>query len=66
MCSLIDAMIEEAKTDLHVSGKTRDAAAELLSRLLTRPDMESKFLKGFLEWATQSLAVSDDVFLVGH
>ncbi len=59
-------MIDEAKKDLGVPAKTRDAAAELLSRLLTRPDMESKFLRGFFEWATHALSASEhDVFLVG-
>lgn len=62
--TLIDDLVEEAKEDLTVASKTRDAAAELLSRLLTRPDLQSQYLTGFLAWSTEILMSTNDVFLV--
>lgn len=62
--TLIDNLVEEAKKDLKAAAKTRDAAAELLSRLLTRPDLQSQYLERFLAWATEVLTSSDDTFLV--
>jgi hypothetical protein len=62
--TLIDDLVEEAKKDLKAAAKTRDAAAELLSRLLTRPDLQSQYLERFLAWATEVLTSSDDTFLV--
>jgi hypothetical protein len=62
--TLIDDLVEEAKKDLKVAAKTRDAAAELLSRLLTRPDLQSQYLERFLAWSTEVLTSSDDTFLV--
>ncbi|ELR13906.1 HEAT repeat domain containing protein [Acanthamoeba castellanii str. Neff] len=61
--TLIDDLVEEAKKDLKAAAKTRDAAAELLSRLLTRPDLQSQYLERFLAWATEVLTSSDDTFL---
>lgn len=50
--------------DLKVASKTRDAAAELLGRLLTRPDLQSKYLERFLAWSMEVLTTSNDTFLV--
>jgi len=50
--------------DLSMASKTRDAAAELLSRLITRPDLQTHYLESFLSWSTEVLISSGDVFLV--
>lgn len=59
----IDELLDIGKAILASPAKTRDASAEMLSRLLTRPDMESGPLDSFLHWANDSLD-SSDAFLV--
>lgn len=74
---LIERVVELGKSYLKDSGKTRDAAAILVSRVLTRfveckflndvfrPDC-SKYLSDFLAWGDQVLSSSSqDTFLVG-
>ena len=45
--SLIHGMVSLCKHYLGDPGPTRDAAAVCLSKLLTRPDMEGKYLTEF-------------------
>jgi len=56
-------MLSLAQQTLQDTAKTRDAAADFLSRLLTRPDMEHTHLDNFIVWARQGLD-SPDTFLV--
>lgn len=39
---LVDTMLSQAQLRLADSGKTREAAAELIARILTRPDLVFK------------------------
>ncbi|GBG28544.1 Tubulin-specific chaperone D [Hondaea fermentalgiana] len=58
--SLVATVTDLCKAFLNDSGATREAAAICLARLLTRPDMESVHLEGFLNWAADTLEdVSD-------
>lgn len=61
--STIEDLLQMGKSILASPAKTRDAAAEMLARLLTRPDMEAAPLDAFLNWADTSLVTSDP-FLV--
>lgn len=65
LSSTIEDLLETGKSILASPAKTRDAAAEMLSRLLTRPDMEAAPLDAFLHWADNSLLTSD-TFLVRY
>eukprot|EP00736_Rhodelphis_marinus_P002796 Rmarinus@m.297 len=66
---VIDSLLSHTRLFLSDSGKTRDAAGILLSRLLSRKDMASH-LSEFVSWASRQLKdleVSDvpsDMFLV--
>ena len=44
---------------LDVSDKTRDAAAYMLSRFMTRPDVKQQRLPEFLDWSIQQIKISD-------
>lgn len=57
---LIHSIISTAQSYLGDSGATRDAAAVCLSRLLTRPDMDSMHLRRFLGWAADVLSTASD------
>lgn len=63
---LIDSIISTCKGYLSDPGAVRDAAAVCLSRLLTRPDMDTVYLRRFMAWARDQLNFDDDanVFLV--
>ena len=39
--------------------KSRDAAAYMLSKFLTRPDVKQQKLPEFLDWALQALKAAD-------
>ena len=54
--SLIHGMVSLCKHYLGDPGPTRDAAAVCLSKLLTRPDMEGKYLTEFLEWSNSVIS----------
>eukprot|EP01087_Luapelamoeba_hula_P025269 TRINITY_DN9952_c0_g1_i1.p1 TRINITY_DN9952_c0_g1~~TRINITY_DN9952_c0_g1_i1.p1 ORF type:complete len:1366 (-),score=225.40 TRINITY_DN9952_c0_g1_i1:17-4012(-) len=58
--SMLDKMIDTCEAYLGDTGKTREAAAELLSRLLTRPDIEmQQRLTVHLQWARLVLLSTD-------
>lgn len=44
---------------LTVADKTRDAAAYLMSRFMTRPDVKKQKLPEFLDWAMKYLDAAD-------
>ncbi|XP_070581206.1 tubulin-specific chaperone D-like [Ptychodera flava] len=48
---IMDRILEVAKSYLDVSDKSRDAAAYLLSKFLTRPDVKAQRLPAFIDWA---------------
>ena len=47
---MTDRIIEVGKLYLDVSDKSRDAAAYMLSRFMTRPDVKKHKLPEFLDW----------------
>ena len=53
---LIQGMVSLCKHYLGDPGPTRDAAAVCLSKLLTRPDMEAKYLTEFLQWSNSVIS----------
>jgi len=62
---LLDRIVNLGKNYLKDAGKTKDAAAILLSRALTRPDFGLKQLPSFLSWCNEIIAdTSSDTFLV--
>eukprot|EP01114_Cavostelium_apophysatum_P022917 TRINITY_DN8458_c0_g1_i1.p1 TRINITY_DN8458_c0_g1~~TRINITY_DN8458_c0_g1_i1.p1 ORF type:complete len:441 (+),score=70.98 TRINITY_DN8458_c0_g1_i1:34-1323(+) len=62
---LIDRIVSLGKSYLRDSGKTREAAAILLSRALTRPDFGLKQLPAFLAWCNEVItAEAKDTFLI--
>ena len=77
--NLIDRIIDVNKRCLGEAAKTRDAAAYLLARLLTRPDMEdneggtaagaqsagSAPLVAFLQWCVQQMETDDSLLVTG-
>jgi tubulin-specific chaperone D len=60
---LIDRILSICKFCLNESAKTRDAAAYLLAKMLTRPDLESSYLVSFLQWCRESLGSNPSSFL---
>ncbi|KAM8945698.1 tubulin-specific chaperone D [Pelodytes ibericus] len=54
--STMDQILEVAKTYLVVSDKTRDAAAVLISKFITRPDVKLKRMADFLDWSLSTLS----------
>ncbi|XP_067672679.1 tubulin-specific chaperone D-like [Haliotis asinina] len=62
---VMDRIIEVGKTYLSVSGKSRDAAAFLLSRFMTRPDVVKQKLPEFLDWCVQILHTTDRKTMMG-
>ncbi|XP_046352911.2 tubulin-specific chaperone D-like [Haliotis rufescens] len=62
---VMDRIIEVGKTYLSVSGKSRDAAAFLISRFMTRPDVVKHKLPGFLDWCIQILHTADRKTMMG-
>ena len=61
--SLIDRILSICKFCLSESAKTRDAASYLLAIMLTRPDLESSYLVGFLQWCREQLGAHPSSFL---
>lgn len=60
--SLADRLIGICKGFLADSGATRDMAALLLSKLLSRKDMKSQ-LSAFIGWCVATLSLAPSVFL---
>ncbi|CAG8507035.1 2498_t:CDS:10, partial [Acaulospora morrowiae] len=61
---LVDHMIDLAKFYLKVTGKERDGAAVLLSRLLTRRDIAEIYLADYIQWAQDEVRNNKDVFTI--
>uniref|UniRef100_A0A8C3SZE1 Tubulin-specific chaperone D n=1 Tax=Chelydra serpentina TaxID=8475 RepID=A0A8C3SZE1_CHESE len=55
---IMDRILKVAKSYLVVSDKSRDAAAVLVSRFITRPDVKQKRMADFLDWALSTLSKS--------
>ncbi|GFO18516.1 tubulin-specific chaperone d-like [Plakobranchus ocellatus] len=60
-----DRILAICKTYLSVNDKTRDAAAYLMSRFLTRPDIKEELLPSCLDWMMQRLRVADYTTIIG-
>ncbi|XP_032285686.1 tubulin-specific chaperone D isoform X3 [Phoca vitulina] len=56
--SVMDRILQIAEAYLVVSDKARDAAAVLVSKFVTRPDVKQKKMAGFLDWSLHILARS--------
>ncbi|XP_058024468.1 tubulin-specific chaperone D [Ahaetulla prasina] len=56
--STMDRILEVAKSYLVVSDKSRDAAAVLVSKFITRPDVRQKRMADFLDWTLSTLSKS--------
>uniref|UniRef100_A0A8D0L4C6 Tubulin-specific chaperone D n=1 Tax=Sphenodon punctatus TaxID=8508 RepID=A0A8D0L4C6_SPHPU len=56
--SIMDRILQVAKSYLVVSDKARDAAAVLVSKFLTRPDVRQKRMADFLDWTLSTLLQS--------
>ncbi|XP_069785635.1 tubulin-specific chaperone D isoform X2 [Narcine bancroftii] len=56
---IMDQILNVAKSYLTVSDKGRDAAAVLVSKFVTRPDVKEKRLPDFLNWTLSSLSNAD-------
>ncbi|XP_057570643.1 tubulin-specific chaperone D isoform X2 [Hippopotamus amphibius kiboko] len=54
----MDRILQIAESYLVVSDKARDAAAVLVSKFVTRPDVKQKKMAGFLDWSLCTLARS--------
>ncbi|RYG55925.1 hypothetical protein EON66_04150 [archaeon] len=54
---IIGRIIWVCKTYLPDAGAVRDSAAICLSRLLTRPDMDTEHLRSFCDWASSALTI---------
>ncbi|XP_053309176.1 tubulin-specific chaperone D [Spea bombifrons] len=54
--STMDQILEIAKSYLVVSDKARDAAAVLVSKFVTRPDVKQKRMADFLNWCLSTLS----------
>ncbi|XP_054449170.1 tubulin-specific chaperone D [Pteronotus mesoamericanus] len=54
--SVMDRILHVAQSYLVVSDKARDAAAVLVSKFITRPDVKQKAMAGFLDWSLCTLA----------
>ncbi|XP_055448634.1 tubulin-specific chaperone D isoform X2 [Psammomys obesus] len=55
---IMDRILQIAETYLVVSDKARDAAAVLVSRFITRPDVKQRKMASFLDWSLCTLAHS--------
>uniref|UniRef100_A0A6I8SRF3 Tubulin-specific chaperone D n=1 Tax=Xenopus tropicalis TaxID=8364 RepID=A0A6I8SRF3_XENTR len=52
----MDIILDVAKSYLVVSDKARDAAAVLVSKFITRPDVKQKRMADFLDWTLSTLS----------
>ncbi|KAJ6660430.1 hypothetical protein lerEdw1_017854 [Lerista edwardsae] len=55
---IMDRILTVAKSYLMVSDKARDAAAVLVSKFITRPDVKQKRMADFLDWTLSTLSKS--------
>ncbi|KAJ8318891.1 hypothetical protein KUTeg_003982 [Tegillarca granosa] len=56
---VMDRILDLARTYLTVNDKSRDAAAYLASKFLTRPDVKKQRLPEFLDWSLQVMNSAD-------
>ncbi|XP_008011584.3 tubulin-specific chaperone D isoform X1 [Chlorocebus sabaeus] len=63
--SMMDRILQIAESYLIVSDKARDAAAVLMSRFITRPDVKRSKMAEFLDWSLCNLASSSFQTLQG-
>uniref|UniRef100_A0A7N4V772 Tubulin-specific chaperone D n=1 Tax=Sarcophilus harrisii TaxID=9305 RepID=A0A7N4V772_SARHA len=56
--STMDRILHIAESYLVVSDKARDAAAVLISKFITRPDVKQKKMADFLDWTLSTLSKS--------
>ncbi|XP_078011895.1 tubulin-specific chaperone D isoform X3 [Phascolarctos cinereus] len=56
--STMDRILQIAESYLVVSDKARDAAAVLISKFITRPDVKQKKMADFLDWTLSTLSKS--------
>ncbi|KAF6097553.1 tubulin folding cofactor D [Phyllostomus discolor] len=54
--SIMDRVLRTAQSYLVVSDKARDAAAVLVSKFITRPDVRQQMMADFLDWSLCTLA----------
>ena len=55
----MERIIEVGQRYVDVSDKSRDAAAYMLARFMTRPDVKRKKLPEFLDWCLTNLKTAD-------
>lgn len=55
---IMDRILTVAKSYLVVSDKSRDAAAVLVSKFITRHDVKQKRMADFLDWTLSTLSIS--------
>ncbi|XP_014442175.1 tubulin-specific chaperone D [Tupaia chinensis] len=55
---VMDRILQIAESYLVVSDKARDAAAVLVSKFITRPDVKQRKMPAFLDWSLRTLARS--------
>ncbi|KAM3921962.1 tubulin-specific chaperone D [Leptodactylus fuscus] len=63
--STMDHILEIAKSYLLVSDKARDAAAVLVSKFITRPDVKQKRMADFLDWSLATLSKASYLTIEG-
>jgi len=63
---IVTRIISLCRLFLGDSGPTRDMAAEVLARLLTRPDLVTTALPQFIQQTKKQLSTGSDIFLVLH
>ncbi|KAM4664656.1 tubulin-specific chaperone D [Discoglossus pictus] len=63
--STMDHILDIAKSYLVVSDKARDAAAVLVSKFITRPDVKQKRMADFLDWSLSTLSSSSYITMEG-
>ncbi|KAJ3601268.1 hypothetical protein NHX12_032241 [Muraenolepis orangiensis] len=56
----MDRILAIVKTYLTVTDKCRDAAAVLVSKFMTRPDVKKKHLADFLDWSLTAVMQAND------
>ncbi|XP_073436059.1 tubulin-specific chaperone D [Dendrobates tinctorius] len=63
--STMDHILEIAQSYLLVSDKSRDAAAVLVSKFITRPDVKQKRMADFLDWSLATLSKASYLTIEG-
>ena len=58
-------IVDTGKTYLEVSDKCRDAAAYMISRFMTRPDVKKQQLPGFIDWILSKMQQVNGKLMMG-